>query len=117
MNYALREGLRLVAEEGLEARWTRHREIAEFFWIGLEGIGLECYAPRELRLPALTTVRVPDGVDAGTVARTLLLDYNIEVAGGFGQLAGKVWRVGLMGFNSRQENAMLLLDALQRVMG
>lgn len=116
MNYALREGLRLVSEEGLAPRWARHREIAGFFWDGLEDIGLSCYAPRELRLPALTTVRVPDGVDAAAVARTLLLDYNIEVAGGFGQLAGKVWRVGLMGFNSRRENAMLLLDALKRVL-
>lgn len=117
MNYALREGLRLVAEEGLQPRWARHQEIAEFFWDGLDELGLSCHAPRELRLPALTTVRVPDGVDAGAVARTLLLDYNIEVAGGFSQLAGKVWRVGLMGFNSRRENAMLLLDALGRVLG
>lgn len=116
MNYALREGLRLVAEEGLEARWARHREIAEFFWDGLAELGLSCHAPREIRLPALTTVRVPDGVDAAAVARELLLDYNIEIAGGFSQLAGKVWRVGLMGFNSRRENAMLLLDALRRVL-
>jgi alanine-glyoxylate transaminase / serine-glyoxylate transaminase / serine-pyruvate transaminase len=116
MNYALREGLRLVAEEGLEPRWTRHVEIAEFFWDGLADLGLSCHAPRELRLPALTTVKVPDGVDAAAVAHTLLLDYNIEVAGGFSQLAGKVWRVGLMGFNSRRENAMLLLDALGRVL-
>ncbi len=117
MNYALREGLRLVAEEGLQPRWARHQEIAEFFWDGLDELGLSCHAPRELRLPALTTVRVPDGVDAGAVARALLLDYNIEVAGGFSQLAGKVWRIGLMGFNSRRENAMLLLDALGRVLG
>ncbi|MEJ2751945.1 MAG: alanine--glyoxylate aminotransferase family protein, partial [Chloroflexota bacterium] len=110
MNYALREGLRLVAEEGLKTRWARHLEIAEFFWDGLAELGLSCHAPRELRLPALTTVRVPEGVSAAAVARQLLLDYNIEVAGGFGQLAGKVWRVGLMGFNSRRENAMLLLD-------
>jgi alanine-glyoxylate transaminase/serine-glyoxylate transaminase/serine-pyruvate transaminase len=116
MNYALREGLRLVAEEGLEPRWARHEEIAQFFWDGLADLGLSCHAPRELRLPALTTVKVPDGVDAAAVARTLLLDYNIEVAGGYSQLAGKVWRVGLMGFNSRRENAMLLLDALGRVL-
>ncbi len=116
MNYALREGLRLVAEEGLAPRWARHQEIAEFFWDGLADLGLSCHAPYEIRMPALTTVRVPEGVDAGAVARALLLDYNIEVAGGFSQLAGKVWRVGLMGFNSRRENAMLLLDALGRVL-
>ncbi len=116
MNYALREGLRLVAEEGLETRWARHRANAEFFWQGLADMGLECYVAEELRLPALTTVRVPDGVDAADVARRLLNEYNIEIAGGFSKLAGKVWRVGLMGFNSRRENIVLLLDALGRVL-
>jgi len=116
MNYAVREGLRLVAEEGLEARWARHRTNAEFFWQGLADLGLECHVAEELRLPALTTVRVPDGVDAGAVARQLLNEYNIEVAGGFSKLAGKVWRVGLMGFNSRRENVVLLLDALGRIL-
>jgi alanine-glyoxylate transaminase/serine-glyoxylate transaminase/serine-pyruvate transaminase len=116
MNYAVREGLRLVAEEGLEDRWARHRENAEFFWQGLADLGLECHVAQELRLPALTTVRVPDGVDAGAVARQLLNEYNIEVAGGFSKLAGKVWRIGLMGFNSRRENVVLLLDALGRIL-
>jgi alanine-glyoxylate transaminase/serine-glyoxylate transaminase/serine-pyruvate transaminase len=106
-----------VAEEGLEARWARHQANAEFFWKGLADLGLECHVPEALRLPALTTVRVPDGVDAAAVARKLLLEYNIEVAGGFSKLAGKVWRVGIMGFNSRRENVMLLLDALGRVLG
>lgn len=116
MNYAVREGLRLVAEEGLDERWARHRRNAEMFWDGLAEIGLECHVPIELRLPALTTVRVPEGVDAGAVARRLLNEYNIEIAGGFSKLAGKVWRVGLMGFNSRPENVLLLLDALERVL-
>ena len=116
MNYAIREGLRLVAEEGLEARWARHRQNAELFWQGLSEMGLECHAPEELRLPALTTIRVPDGVDAAAVSRQLLNEYNIEIAGGFSKLAGKVWRVGLMGFNSRRENVVLLLDALGRVL-
>lgn len=116
MNYALREGLRLVAEEGLDARWTRHRENAEFFWDGLADMGLSCHVPYALRLPALTTVRVPDGVDAGQVTRRLLEEYNIEIAGGFSKLAGKVWRIGLMGFNSRRENVVLLLEALRRVL-
>jgi alanine-glyoxylate transaminase/serine-glyoxylate transaminase/serine-pyruvate transaminase len=116
MNYALREALRLVAEEGLEARWARHRETAELFWEGLSAMDLTCHVPHEYRLPSLTTVRVPDGVDAKAVAGRLLNDYNIEIAGGFGQLAGKVWRVGLMGFNSRPENVLLLLDALEKVL-
>lgn len=117
MNYAVREGLRLVAEEGLEARWARHQAMADFFWDGLADLGLECHAPYDLRLPSLTTVRVPDGVDAKVVAGRLLNEYNIEVAGGFGQLAGQIWRIGLMGFNSRRENVVLLLDALDRILG
>lgn len=116
MNYALREALSLVAEEGLEQRWARHQEMAELFWEGLGSIGLSCHVERELRLPSLTTVLVPDGVDAKAVAAKLLNEYNIEIAGGFGPLAGKVWRVGLMGFNSRRENVVLLLEALREVL-
>ncbi len=117
MNYALREALRLVAEEGLEARWERHQANAELLWAGLEELGLACHVTdKSLRLPSLTTVRVPDGVDAKQVAARLLHDYNIEIAGGFGPLAGKIWRIGLMGFNSRAENVMLLLTALKSVL-
>jgi alanine-glyoxylate transaminase/serine-glyoxylate transaminase/serine-pyruvate transaminase len=116
MNYALREALRLVAEEGLAARWQRHQENAELFWQGLAELGLECHVDREFRLPSLTTVRVPDGVDAKAAAGRLLAEYNIEIAGGLGELAGQVWRVGLMGFNSRRENVMLLLGALKNVL-
>lgn len=117
MFYALREGLRLVAEEGLAARWARHQATAELFWDGLEAIGLECHVERSIRLPSLTTVRVPQGVDAAAVTRRLLTEYNIEIAGGLGELAGKVWRVGLMGFNSRHENVTTLLGALREVLG
>ncbi len=116
--YALRESLRLVSEEGLQARWERHRQTAGLFRDGLDAIGLECHVEdADLRLPSLTTVRVPEGVDARAVARQLLETYNIEIAGGFGQLAGKVWRIGLMGYNSRRENVVLLLEALRRVLG
>jgi alanine-glyoxylate transaminase/serine-glyoxylate transaminase/serine-pyruvate transaminase len=114
MNYALREALRLIAEEGLENRWQRHRQNAELFWDGLEDLGLSCHVDREYRLPSLTTVRVPNGVDPGEVAGTLLEEYNIEIAGGLGELSGDVWRVGLMGYNSRPENVYRLLDALER---
>ena len=68
-----------------------------------------------IRLPSLTTVRVPDGINAKEVAGRLLNEYNIEVAGGFGPLAGKVWRVGLMGFNSRRENVTLLIEAMRKI--
>ena len=116
MNYALRESLRLVAEEGLAERWKRHRQNAELLWSGLESLNLTCHVDREFRLPTLTTVRIPDGVDGKAVSKTLLHDYNIEVAGGLGELGGKVWRIGLMGFNSRPENVLLLLNALEKVL-
>lgn len=116
MNYGLREALRLVAEEGLEARWERHQKNAEMFWNGLAAMGLSCHVDEAVRLPSLTTVSVPDGVDSGGVARELLSRYNIEIAGGLGELKGKVWRVGLMGFNSRPENVRLLLAALAEVL-
>ncbi len=117
LNYALRESLLLVAEEGLQARWQRHRQAAEQLWSGLAELGLDCHVEPDLRLATLTTVRVPDGVDAKAVAGRLLNEYNIEIAGGFGPLAGKVWRVGLMGFNARRENVALLLEALKQVLG
>ncbi len=116
MNYGLREALRLVAAEGLEARWERHRANAELLWQGLRDLGLECHVDEEFRLTTLTTVRVPEGVNPQAVTRSLLENYNIEIANGLGQLAGKVWRIGLMGYNSRRENVVLLLDALARVL-
>ncbi|MBE9042041.1 alanine--glyoxylate aminotransferase family protein, partial [Oscillatoriales cyanobacterium LEGE 11467] len=111
MNYALREALRILAEEGLADRWARHQANAELLWEGLEQIGLECHVEKEYRLPTLTTVRIPEGVDGKAVAGQLLADYNIEIAGGLGELGGKVWRIGLMGFNSRRENVITLLEA------
>ncbi len=114
MNYGLREALRIVAEEGLEVRWKRHRQVAEMFWNGLSEMGIECHVAEDYRLPSLTTAKVPEGVDGKTVQKYLLNEFNIEIAGGLGELAGKVWRVGLMGFNSRLENVLLLLSALEQ---
>ncbi|MFQ5585053.1 MAG: alanine--glyoxylate aminotransferase family protein, partial [Calditrichia bacterium] len=91
----------------------RHRENAEMLWQGLSEMGLECHVAEEHRLPSLTTVSIPDGIDGKAVQRFLLSEYNIEIAGGLGELAGKVWRVGLMGYNSRPENVLLLLSALK----
>ena len=113
---ALREGLRLVAEEGLTERWARHQRVAERFWAGLDELGLEPHVPLEIRLPSLTTVRVPAGVDSAAVSRRLLTEYNIEIAGGLGDLGGKVWRVGLMGYNARPEMVTVLLRALSEVL-
>jgi alanine-glyoxylate transaminase/serine-glyoxylate transaminase/serine-pyruvate transaminase len=116
LTYALREALRLLAAEGLEARWQRHQQTAEYFWAGLADLGLTCHVAPELRLPTLTTVRVPDGIDAKAIGRQLLMDHNIEVGGGLGDLAGKVWRVGLMGYNSHRDNVDTLLQAMADVL-
>jgi alanine-glyoxylate transaminase/serine-glyoxylate transaminase/serine-pyruvate transaminase len=116
LTYALREALRLLAEEGLAARWQRHQTTAEAFWDGLETLGLQCHVARDYRLPTLTTVCVPDGVDAKAVTRLLLTEHNIEIGGGLGELAGKVWRVGLMGANSYPDRVDTLLTALDKVL-
>ncbi|WP_407895195.1 alanine--glyoxylate aminotransferase family protein [Scytonema sp. NUACC26] len=113
--YALREALRLVAEEGLENCWQRHQKNVEYLWARLEDLGLSLHVEREFRLPTLTTVRIPEGVDGKAIARQLLNEHNIEIGGGLGELAGKVWRVGLMGFNSRQESVDKFVDALEKV--
>ncbi len=112
MNYALRESLRMVAEEGLEARFARHHEHAQALWAGLEKLGLPPRVPEAYRLPTLTTPQLPDGLDEAAIRSALLNDYNIEIAGGFGPLAGQIWRIGLMGFSARRENVALLLAAL-----
>ena len=111
--YALREGLALVHEEGLENRWERHRRNHRAFVAGIEAMGLTMLvADPADRLWTLNTPRVPDGVDDAKVRQSLLEQRSIEIAGGFGPLAGKVFRIGLMGYGSTSENVLLLLDAL-----
>jgi alanine-glyoxylate transaminase/serine-glyoxylate transaminase/serine-pyruvate transaminase len=114
--YALREGLRLVAEEGLEARWARHAASAEYFCEGLAELDLVPFVPPAHRLPTLITVRVPGGVDEAAVRGKLRVDYGIEIGAGLGPLKGQVWRVGLMGHSSRRENVTLLLGALREIL-
>jgi alanine-glyoxylate transaminase / serine-glyoxylate transaminase / serine-pyruvate transaminase len=114
--YGLREALRLVSVEGIENSWTRHQQNVEYLWSSLESIGLKMHVEQQYRLPTLTTVCIPDGVDGKAIARQLLLEHNIEIGGGLGELAGKVWRVGLMGYNSRKENVDRLITALQDVL-
>lgn len=115
-NYALYEGLRLVVEEGLENRWARHRKNAEMLWEGLKDLDLNLHVPEAHRLTTLTTVRVPEGVDELAVRQRLLEEYNIEIAGGLGELKGRIWRIGLMGYSSRPENVLVLLSALERLL-
>jgi alanine-glyoxylate transaminase/serine-glyoxylate transaminase/serine-pyruvate transaminase len=114
--FGLHEALRLVHEEGLAERCGRHRRVAELLWEGLEAMGIELFVPAEFRLPALTTVRVPEGVDDGQVRRRLLEEHNVEIGAGFGNLKGKIWRIGLMGYSCRTESVLLLLAALERIL-
>lgn len=116
MVYAIREALTIVAEEGLEKRWARHRAVSEKFWKGLGDMGLECLVAKEHRLPSLTTVKVPDGINSKAVTKHLLETFEIEIGNGLGDLAGKVWRIGLMGFNSRFDNVVTLLGALKEAL-
>jgi alanine-glyoxylate transaminase/serine-glyoxylate transaminase/serine-pyruvate transaminase len=116
LNFALRESLRLVCEEGLGQVHARHAAMAELLWEGLADLGLDLLVPEPLRLPTLTTVRVPEGVEDAVVRRRLLDEYNIEIAGGLGAFKGRAWRIGLMGHSARPENVLALLGALKRVL-
>ncbi len=115
--YGLREALRLVLEEGLETRWERHRQNQQALIAGVEAMGLELFVANPAdRLITVTGVRVPDGIEDVKVRRQLLGEFNIEIAGGFGPLKGKLWRVGLMGYSSQRTNVLLLLAALEKVL-
>lgn len=116
MNYGLHEGLRLVAEEGLEARAARHERNHLAFVAGIEAMGLQMQVVPEYRLWTLNTVRIPDGVDEARVRGRLLNECNLEIGGGLGVFAGKIWRVGLMGAGSTENNVLLLLGALEKVL-
>jgi alanine-glyoxylate transaminase/serine-glyoxylate transaminase/serine-pyruvate transaminase len=115
--YGLREALRIVQEEGLENRLARHLDNAHRLWEGLNKLGIELWVKDEsLRVPSLTTCQVPPGAD-DTAIRTQLRDvFNIEIAGGFGPLAGKIWRIGLMGESSRREYVTLFIAALAELL-
>jgi alanine-glyoxylate transaminase/serine-glyoxylate transaminase/serine-pyruvate transaminase len=113
MIYALREGLMLVQEEGLEARWERHRRNHRALKAGLTALGLTYVAAEGRQLPQLNCVRVPDGVDEAAVRKRLLTDFGIEVGSGLGELKGKALRIGLMGFASQLKNVLLFLAALE----
>ena len=115
--YAFREALRLALEEGLETRYARHRGNAERLWQGLEALDLPLLVPEPHRLTTLSTPRLSGTWDEASLRRQLLERYGIEIAGGFGPLAGKVWRIGRMGYSSRRENVLTLLAALEELLG
>jgi alanine-glyoxylate transaminase/serine-glyoxylate transaminase/serine-pyruvate transaminase len=114
--YALHESLRLLAEEGLENAWKRHQDMHLVLRAGLEKLGLKFVVAEASRLPQLNAIYIPEGVDDAAVRARLLKDYNLEIGAGLGALAGKAWRIGLMGFGARRENVALCLRALEEVL-
>jgi alanine-glyoxylate transaminase/serine-glyoxylate transaminase/serine-pyruvate transaminase len=110
---SLHAGLRRILDEGLENVWARHAEAGRILQDGLEKMGLELFAAEGHRLPELTTVKVPEGVDSAAVRRYLLERHNLEIGAGAGQYANTVWRIGLMGHNARPDAALLALAALE----
>lgn len=116
MNYALHEALTLVLEEGIEARWARHRRHSRALVAGLEALGCRLFAREGRRMPVVNTVWVPEGVDEGAVRKRLMAEHDIEMAGGLGAVAGKVWRVGLMGESATRDNVAALLGALEGIL-
>jgi alanine-glyoxylate transaminase/serine-glyoxylate transaminase/serine-pyruvate transaminase len=115
--YALHEALLILREEGLENAWGRHQKNHEVLKAGLEALGLEFVVNETDRLPQLNAVTIPDGVDDAIVRTRLLNEYNLEIGAGLGALAGKVWRIGLMGHSSRLENILLCVGALESILG
>ncbi len=111
--YALREACRLTVEEGLEQRWERHERLFGALVAGLEALGLQLFAPAEYRLPTVAAVRVPDDVNDARVRGILLDEFNIEIAGGLGAYAGRMWRIGIMGYSASEANVVLVLAALE----
>jgi alanine-glyoxylate transaminase / serine-glyoxylate transaminase / serine-pyruvate transaminase len=114
--YALHESLRIIQEQGLKERIDLHLQNAKLLWKGLEKLGLSLFVPEQYRLPSLTTVMIPQGVDDMYIRKQLLEKYNIEISGGLGELKGRIWRIGLMGYSSRPENIQLLLGALKELL-
>jgi alanine-glyoxylate transaminase/serine-glyoxylate transaminase/serine-pyruvate transaminase len=113
MNYALREALALVAEEGLEARIERHARNGRALHEGLAKLGLSLATVEGHRLPQLTCVKIPQGIDDLAVRRRLLTEWGIEIGGGLGPFKGQAWRIGLMGYGSQTKNVELVLSALE----
>jgi alanine-glyoxylate transaminase/serine-glyoxylate transaminase/serine-pyruvate transaminase len=116
MEYALYEGLNLIFEEGLEARFERHRRNHELLRDGLEAMGFEFLVAPDYRLPMLNAVKIPAGIDEAAARSQLLNEYNIEIGAGLGDFAGKLWRIGLMGCSCTQNHVNMLLAALQQIM-
>jgi alanine-glyoxylate transaminase/serine-glyoxylate transaminase/serine-pyruvate transaminase len=116
MLFALKEALTLIEEEGLEERVRRHQRVGDLLKDGLVALGLDLFGDEENRLPMLTCVMIPEGVDDAEVRGRLLREYGIEIVGGFGPLKGRAWRVGLMGYSASERNVHYLLAALREIL-
>ncbi|TVY07248.1 pyridoxal-phosphate-dependent aminotransferase family protein [Paenibacillus cremeus] len=116
MLYALREGVRIVLEEGLEARFARHRAQEAALVAGIQAMGMTLYGDPTCKLPVVTCVMIPPGVDGESVRAMLLDDFGIEIASSFGPLKGKIWRIGTMGYSCRKKNVLHILGALEAVL-
>ena len=114
--YGLHEALTILKNEGLEHAWARHRKMHNALKAGLEAMGLSFIVNKEERLPQLNAVSIPDGVEDAEVRTRLLQQFNLEIGAGLGALAGKVWRIGLMGHSARAENVLLCVSALEAVL-
>lgn len=116
MIYALREGLRLVLEEGLEKRFARHKLHESALVAGVKAMGLTLFGDKKNKLPCVTCIRIPEGIDGEAVRGMLLNEFSIEIASSFGPLHGKIWRIGTMGFSCRKENILFVLASLEAVL-
>ena len=116
MNYALLEALRIIGEEGLECRYERHHRNHLALVQGIEAMGLRMFVEKPYRLWSLNAVSIPAGIDDLKVRKNLLEEYNLEIGGGLGNLKGKAWRVGLMGYSSSESNVMYFLTALEQTL-
>jgi alanine-glyoxylate transaminase / serine-glyoxylate transaminase / serine-pyruvate transaminase len=115
--YAMREALRAVLEEGLEARWERHARNQQALIAGVEAMGLKLFVTKAAdRLVTVTAINIPDGIEDGKVRRQLLDEFNIEIAGGLGPIKGRIWRVGLMGYSCQETNVLLFLAAFEKTL-
>ncbi|WP_336758495.1 pyridoxal-phosphate-dependent aminotransferase family protein [Paenibacillus sp. USHLN196] len=116
MLYGLHEGLRILLQEGLEARFQRHLVNERALVAGIEGMGLQLYGDMSSKLPVVTCITIPEGIDGESVRSMLLSDFGIEIASSFGPLKGQIWRIGTMGFSCQRKNVLHVLGALEAVL-
>ncbi|MDH3446339.1 MAG: alanine--glyoxylate aminotransferase family protein, partial [Deltaproteobacteria bacterium] len=115
MNYALHEALRVLLEEGLEEAWQRHKRVHDVFVREMRKLEIEPAVAESIRAPMINAIKIPEGVDDAKVRQRLYDEFDIEIGAGLGPLKGKIWRVGLMGHGSREENVQILAKALRQL--